>query len=368
MGWEELLIELLKTIWKSDLRKKLYPRTIFLNYDIKWLIDQYSDEIVLDSLIPYSEIVRWLGLTKDATNKKISEIKIRASEEKFCLSADNSDLRAFQGEALAKMKEKGKMTSNENIVHLENVEVRKEETILFIESACYADQAQSNLVMDWEGPHTLSRIANVNTLRAYLKSRYINSLPSLNEHILANTIGIAAIILYRDGRHLVPYLPQRVGNSFKDLFKETGRTPKGVAVFEGGYHCTASGATQWRHGSTLEEIFTNDMHNELKEEVGIRKEHIEILIPVAFCREFLRGGKPQIFYVGITDRSRDELDELRTEAIETTLASKMVPEIHDEVRDYGTEDELYNKLKLKGITIEACANLHYVEDFVKVFG
>jgi hypothetical protein len=222
--------------------------------------------------------------------------------------------------------------------------------------------------MDWEGPHALSKFDHIGTLRAYLTPTHRRTLPPFNEHLLANTIGIATIILYRNGRHLIPYLPRRVGTKFKDMLKTTGRSTKQVAVFEGGFHCTASGAAQWcNNGSTFEDFFVNDMYQELEEEVGLEKQHIDILEPVALCQEFLRGGKPQIFFVGITNRTSEELDQLRIEAIERTLRGQMVPEIHDEVREYKTEDELCNKLILDGLTLEAAANLHYVDDFKKVY-
>lgn len=367
MGWEKLVVEIMKAMYNSDLRKKFFSKQRFLNYDPVWLSDQYRDEQTIAPLIPYKEFVRWLPTTPSDTSK-LNKLTVTVNTEKFHLSEDTENLHAFQGEALVAMKDAGKMTSNEQVVHLEKVDITSNETNLSLYPAYYADQARSNLVMDWEGPHALSKFDRIGTLRAYLAPTYKHNLPPLTEHLLANTVGIATIILYRNGRHLIPYLPRRVGNKFKDMLKTTGRSPKQVAVFEGGFHCTASGAAQWCKGSSFEDFFVNDMYQEIKEEVGLEKSHIDILEPVALCREFLRGGKPQIFFVGITNRTTEELDRLRVKAIEGTLSGHMVPEIHDEVREYKTEDDLRNKLTIEGLTLEAAANLFYVEDFIKVFG
>lgn len=367
MGWEKVIVEVVKHLYNSDYRKKLFSKKKFLNYDIQWLVEQYSEEENIDQYLPYKEVVRWLEPTKEETLLKISNIKLCINEEKFQLSADTSNLKAFQGESLALFKEVGKMTSNEKIIHLEEVEVNNNTTKLHIQPARYSDQAQSNLVMDWEEPHTLSKGDGIKSLRSYMTPRYGLKLPPLNEKILANTIGVSVIMLYREKNELIPYLPQRVGNKYKDLLRETGRTTKNVAVFEGGYHCTASGATQWGPGETFDSAIVDDIYNELREEVGLEKKHIDILVPVALCREFLRAGKPQIFFVGVTNCSRKELDILRAEAIKITLGIRMVPEIHNKAISYKTNDDLYSSLKTKGITIEAAANLYYVEDFIDTF-
>lgn len=362
MGWEKIVFEIIKKLYNSNIRKKLFSKKLFLNYDPIWLSDQYRDEQAIAPLLPYKELTRWLP--SSPSNK--TEIKLNINTAKFQLAKDNADLEAFQGESLVAMKDEKKMTSDEKIIHLEKVDIAS--NTLFIQPAYYADQARSNLVMDWEGPHALSKFKKIGTLRAYLTPKYGCTLPPLSENILANTIGVASIILYRHDRHLIPYLPRRVGNKFKDALKTTGRSPKQVAVFEGGFHCTASGAAQWSKGSTFENFFVDDMYQELEDEVGLKKEHIDILIPVALCREFLRAGKPQIFFVGITNQTADELDKLRIAAIRKTLSGHMVSEIHDEVRQYDTESELCDILTKEGLTLEAAANLHYVGDFLEIFG
>ena len=365
--WEKLGLEAVKSIYSSELRKKFFSKQKFLNYDIKWLMNQYPDHRPINELNPYTEAVRWLGKNAEETLKNISEIKLCIDEQTFKLDSNSSDLDAFQGESLAKFKDIGKMTSNEKVIRLDSLKLDKGKTTLNIRPAFYSDQVKSNLVLDWEGPHTLSKQANIKTLRSFFNARYGNSLPPLSDQTLGNTIGVSAIVLYRENKELIPYLPQRIGNKFRDIIRKTGRTDKSIAVFEGGYHCTASGAAEWRECDTFDEMITEDIYCELKEEVGLKKENIELLIPVALCREYLRGGKPQIFFVGITNCSKKELDNLRTEAINTSIQAGEVPEIHDVTYKNISGIDLYNELKNKGITLEALGNLYYVDSFIKAF-
>src|SRR2546430_13651 len=77
------------------------------------------------------------------------------------------------------------------------------------------------------------------------------------------------------------------------------RAPR-QSVFPGGYHCTASGETVWTGAHDFEGLFTENICRELEEEVALARADLEWLRPVAFCREFLRAGKPQFFFAAGT--------------------------------------------------------------------
>jgi hypothetical protein len=367
-GRKNIFFKLAVAFYNSDTGKKIFRKKQFLNYDVSWLIDNYSAEPTISSYIPYKEEICWLQDNRDDTFKRISEIEVVIEKDRFRLKTDgNSDLRAFQGEALGAFKKQRKMTSDETIIHLEKVEHKKGCTRLFIQPARYSDQVQSNLVVDWEGPHTLSQIGKIKTLRSFLSAKYGKNLPPLHDHRLANTLGISVVILYKENGNYFPYLPLRIGNEFKDLLKKTGRSPKQVAVFEGGYTCTASGAAQWGPGDTFKDSIEDDIYNELREEVGILKEHIDLILPVALCREFLRAGKPQLFFIGVTNQTKKELDVLRAEAIRHALKIGAVPELHDAILSNNKSEMFYENLKTKGINFEAAANLFYVDKFIDLF-
>ena len=93
-----------------------------------------------------------------------------------------------------------------------------------------------------------------------------------------------------------------------------------LAVFEGGFHCTSLGAVEWSESETFDQIFTEDMYQELNEEVGVEKDDVEVILPLSLCREFLRGGKPQIFFAGLTTLSENELAKKRRKALQRQKA------------------------------------------------
>ena len=135
-------------------------------------------------------------------------------------------------------------------------------------------------------------------------------LPALDDQRLANTIGLAALIFYKDNGVLTPYLVPRT---------------REVAVFNhGAWHCTASGAAEWpRFFEETEKDFDafilDDMYNELKEEAGLLPADIDNLVPIALCRELVRAGKPQFFFIGFTNLDYRQLTERMHKARETVL-------------------------------------------------
>jgi len=119
-------------------------------------------------------------------------------------------------------------------------------------------------------------------------------------------------------------------------------------VFPKGYHCTASGEAVWYDDAeTFGEIFTANILRELDEEVGLSPGDLDWLRPVAFCREFLRGGKPQFFFQGYTKLSAVELGERRRTAMARQIAHG-AQEVEDDVAPGLTD-----------LTMEAEANLAF---------
>jgi ADP-ribose pyrophosphatase YjhB (NUDIX family) len=63
------------------------------------------------------------------------------------------------------------------------------------------------------------------------------------------------------------------------------------------------------------------MYREVEEEIGLKKEDIDFLVPISLNRELARGGKPQIFFIGaINERITEyQLVEKRKKAIKNML-------------------------------------------------
>jgi hypothetical protein len=210
---------------------------------------------------------------------------------------------------------------------------------LRIQKCTYSDGIRSNYAMDIAGIPAGGRHLS---LRELLHAEYGGQLPPLTETRLSNAIGCAVIVFYRrDDGELFPYLPRRA---------------KGSAVFSsGGYHCTASGETQWRDSAdSFDALFTGHICTELEEEVGLTREHLAWIYPISLCREMLRGGKPQLFFAAYTEAKVPELTHLRRAAIERQKARG-----RQEV-----EDDMLVTQALEDCTLEAIANLTLARQFI----
>ncbi len=105
------------------------------------------------------------------------------------------------------------------------------------------------------------------------------------------------------------------------------------------------------------------MLKELDQEVGILEHELETLEPVAFCREMTRGGKPQMFFLGITSLDRATLAKKLEEAQKKTKAGGGVvgntPMPLLRSPDALTDENALAMFHGKGFTIEAAACLYY---------
>jgi len=259
-----------------------------LRYDAAWLLEQYADEIPAHPGVPYALI----GTTPDYV--------IEREPGEFELN----DAVGVQP----------RLAYDETIVRL----ARFNASTLRVQPCAYSLGVKSNYAMDGQGE-----------LRATLLAEYGRRLPLLSDARLSNGIGTAAIIFDRDGR---PYLPRRAPRQ---------------SVFPGGYHCTASGEAVWHTKLDFQSLFTANIQRELEEEVGLTKSDLDWIRPVAFCREFLRAGKPQFFFAGHTSLTESELTERRRAAIARQIANG-----HQEVMD-----DVAHAVTPADCTIECWANL-----------
>ena len=361
---------------------RFYRPTKYLNYDIAYLRSHYRDESRALVDTPYSEMLLWLGESWDETVKRVKKTSVVVNPKRFRVISPIRELETFRSEALREFKQDGKATFNGHAIRLSQVEEREEEICLHVQPTRYYEQVKSNMVMDWEGPHSLQEVG-IKTLRAYFVPEYGRKLPPLGDNRLANTMGVSAILYYRTTNgstngeiQYIPYLPRRV--QLKPLTKDN----KIVAVFDTGtFHCTASGVAEWLGSGedykdtpvlSFQDSFLRDMYREIEEEVGLRPEDIEVLQPVALAREFLRGGKPQLFFAGVTHLNEEALIQRRLKAIERTRRrSKNDPEVKIEIEDehylYTNKENLENAIDQNGFSLEAVANLHYAEQFIQQY-
>jgi hypothetical protein len=132
---------------------------------------------------------------------------------------------------------------------------------------------------------------------------------------------------------------------------------------EGTFSATASGALQWRDSaSTFDELVVADLYDELYQEVGVQRADVELMVPCGLCREFLRGGKPQLFFAGLTSLTEQELVERRSAArIREAHESTRKVEVEDRHLDFSEPDAAQKQIRKHGINPEAAVNMLYAK-------
>ena len=265
-----------------------------LRHDAAWLLEQYQDEPLAIPGLPYA----WLEGPRPWR------------VERDC---QTFRLQAARGSGPA-------LDYDEPVTRLVAVEAG----ILHVQRAAYSDGLLSNYIVD--GP---------SGLRQTLRVEYGAKLPPLGDARLSNGIGTAVVVFDSAGR---PYLPRRA---------------PGQRVFTSRYHCTASGETVWTEAGDFDGVFTDNICRELEEEAGLTRSDLEWIRPLALCREFLRAGKPQLFFAAGTALDPAALTLRRRAAIATQLARGR-QEILDDVLTEITPETL------NLCTIECTANLALV--------
>jgi 8-oxo-dGTP pyrophosphatase MutT (NUDIX family) len=309
-------------------------------------IAQYEDEETINSDIPYVEIVNWCH---EVAHGSRPDIEVDLLPHSFVLGSwQPGDGDIIREAAFAHFKSRKPDTFNGPAVRVEDAVATSRKLWLTVQEAKYFDQLRSNLVLDFKYP--LPGGARL-SLRDLLRQEFGATLPPRDEPRLANTLGVAALIFARVGDEFTPYLVSR---------------SRDTAVFNvgGEWHCTASGVAEMIGGvDGRQEFYRASMLKELDEEVGLRGEDIVALEPVAFCRELMRGGKPQMFFLGVTDLPTDALRaKLRTARRKAKLQGDIVentamPLLRKPASITNAEAlALYHE---KGFTIEAAACLHY---------
>jgi hypothetical protein len=321
----------------SDLFIRQAPRAGLLDY---------ASETPVTPYLPYVEIANWCEQFARGVQPEI-EVKLLHGDFRLA-SWGPGDGDRIREQALADAKRDKPKTFDGPAVRVEDCTASGSKLLLSVRKASYFDQRKSNLALDYR---YRTQTGTVLTLRDLLRQEFGTSLPPLSDRRMANTLGVAALIMVREGDDFTPYLVQR---------------SRDVAVFDRGgeWHCTASGVAELPPGHDGTPYFYKDsMLKELAEEVGILEHELETLEPVALCREMTRGGKPQMFFLGVTSLDRAALAGKLSEAQRKTEAKGWVVE-NTPMPLFCSPETLTDENALalfheKGFTIEAAACLYY---------
>lgn len=331
----------------------------FLNYDPAFLIGNYTSEHPIVNGVPYSEVINWLGRSFDKVEQIDNRVEITMARTNFQISEGKGAWSALQADGFVALKNSGRIKGNEPSIRLYEIHREGNKILMRVRLASYHDQAKSNLILDWHHPKDSKH--DKTTLRTLLTNQYGGNLPPFSDKRLANTIGIASLLFYKEDDQWIPYLVRRT---------------KKVGVFPGGLHCTASGVAKWpdiTQGVSFSNFFLKHMYSEFEEEVGLTEKDIADLRPIALCREFSRGGKPQLFFAGVTHLSRESLRKKRKQATEVIKELNGWKEIE---RDQWLRSahvvvppaKLMPNIKKLGLTLEAVGSFHYGMKYLERYG
>jgi hypothetical protein len=175
---------------------------------------------------------------------------------------------------------------NDHSIRITNFDIT--ENKIHIQPATYFDQVATNLTLDWAsgvlGEDPLL------TIRNDYEKAHNGLITPLRSSILSNTLGVAAIVVNPNTKEVL--IPIR-GNEQAIMDNGLGK-----------FHCSASGVFAWNENDTITntlsfDFFCKGIEKEIKSEIGLRPEQYS-LIPLAFTRELVRGGKPQLFFIAET--------------------------------------------------------------------
>lgn len=151
---------------------------------------------------------------------------------------------------------------------------------LSLERAGYFDQVRTNLTLDYQ-EHAGRESLRIKDLSPD------EGLPSFAQSSLANTIGVSAVVFF-----------QKAGEDF--VFMKLRRPHLGV--YENMFG-TVSGAAQAGANQRIADVIQwaqGEMLREFRRETGIDhdadEQEVKWVIPLAFTRDLVRGGKPQFFF------------------------------------------------------------------------
>ena len=318
----------------------------FLRQDPQADLRDYASEKPVTPYLPYVEIVNWCEQFARGVKPEIEVKLLRGDFQLGSWGPGDGD--GLREQALAYALKVKPKTHNGEVVRIDDCTASGSKLWLSVQKATYFQQRQSNLALDYQYKTITGTVL---TMRDLLRQQFGLSLPPLSDRRMANTLGIAALIMVREAGDLAPYL--------------VSRSRDGAVFNQGGeWHCTASSVAKLPRDEDRTAYFYKDsMLKELDHEVGILEHELETLEPVAFCREMTRGGKPQMFFLGVTSLDRATLAGKLAEAQSKTKAGGGVvgntPMPRFRSPGALTDENALAMFHGKGFTIEAAACLYY---------
>ena len=200
-------------------------------------------------------------------------VKIRLSEKRFQVA---ENIRGVSNAAFQSLRKTpaGKKLWNGPHVRLTNVKMGGDECRLNFEHVGYLDYARTNLVMDYRDKQYRQ------SLREVIHGD--GQLCPLDQSLLANLVGINLLIMTADGQMIV------------------AERSKNVAFRPREFCPAASGGLTEQDVKDKHILSSVEKTVELVEEIGVHSHQVEIedIKLLGITRELIRGGTPEMFFVG----------------------------------------------------------------------
>lgn len=263
----------------------------FLNQFPLALQGLYDREPLLRSRLLYVEEVNFVDRLVETGRV---DIEITPDHRRFALTPfADPGTEALRDQGFERLLEVQKYTHDSQIIRTHRIEATPQGARLHVQRATYKDQARSNLILDFTGD------GRAPSLREALRRENPGFLPALTDRRLVNSLGVTCLVFYRDeDGSWTPFL--------------VPRTAKTAVMNHRLWSDSASGAAEWPDHpeevpETFEAYILDDLHRELKDEIGLDAADLIAILPLAIGRELIRAGKPQMFFVGFTALTRREL-------------------------------------------------------------
>jgi hypothetical protein len=268
----EKLLKIL--VWEHD--AAALKDTSFIKYS-NWQAYYKSDDWSLELLGPKSVVKRRLPYAQllDLVTNPAAKITVKQPIGEYCMP---DDLKARTEAALAACLETKRKSFDGPVARIADFKKGTGGNLhCVLERAGYFSQVRTNLTLDYTTSHNGPR-----NLRLADMTRDGN-LRTLRESLLVNSLGVAAIVAYeRDGQWFYLAKLRKREDAINEMMLAS---PSGVAELIRGQPVRDLGS-----------FAASEMLREFYFETGLPSTIVRRIVPLSFCREFVRGGKPQFFF------------------------------------------------------------------------
>lgn len=247
--------------------------------------------IVKSVTLPYKEIINYVI----KPNSRIS-INAKNLHDDFRLS---QEMLAATQRAFDRFKSKRMLISDDTSVRIKSLKYNgNNRWNCDLQRAKYSDQVRTNLTLDFPMDSVIEE-----TMRT-LDLDDGNTLRPFDTSILANTIGVSAIWIMRKtsnlnrrGKNLYFMMPRRNNTG---VYNGMLGTISGVVLAPESNVFNVDFLEDYLESEIRREFYEESGINNLIDSRDIISDNIRI-IPLAFVRDLTRGGKPQFFFLILTD-------------------------------------------------------------------